>query len=415
MECYTAGFLENGLGFLIAPRPGTHLVHLALYINHGVKDEAQAENGLSHLLEHVLFNTNRFPPALAKLFEPLARQGTQMEAWTSKEYTRLCLSFSPTQLGATLCFLRELLQKAPLREETLRHEKKIVLDEIARKRASNNYLWSIFEEALFAPPYGMPVLGQPNTVEGLSLSLLKRRLKDILTPERIRLVLTGRVDATCSNLIGEWFHDWGTEGRFEPSSPVELVPRLIALPSNSPRVGLYLGFPAPGLTDSERPAVETLAQILGFGLRSRVFRALREEAGLAYAVGGGSVHWRLTGYIYLAAEVARDRLTETFTRLMGAINELKSTSFELSEVHEARQSLSLRTLSEAEGPGLASRLGLHWLAGEVYYPTRAAAGFRNIKLELVNKATSYLNIQQMAIVGVGTSEQELNNLLEVAS
>jgi predicted Zn-dependent peptidase len=87
MEAYTAGYLDNGLGFLIAPRPGAHLVHVALYINHGVKDEKPEENGLSHLLEHILFNVNRFPPSLAKYFEPLARGGANFEAWTSKEHT----------------------------------------------------------------------------------------------------------------------------------------------------------------------------------------------------------------------------------------------------------------------------------------------------------------------------------------
>ncbi|MGL4611793.1 MAG: M16 family metallopeptidase [Trueperaceae bacterium] len=413
MEAYTAGYLDNNLGFLVAPRPGAHLIHVALYINHGVKDEKPEENGISHLLEHILFNANRFPPSLAKYFEPLARGGASYDAWTSKEHTRICLYIAPEQLGATLNFLRELLQKAPLREETLEHERGIVLDEIARKRASNSYIWNVFEEALFAEPYGLSVLGKPDVIQNISLNYLKRRVKDILHPERVRIIVTGKVSASAVDTIDKHFGSWQGGDCLPLSYPVEIMPRAIAIPSASPRVGLYLGFPAPSLTDSERPAVEVLAQMLGSGMRSRIFRKLREEAGLAYAVGGGSVHWRQAGYIFLALEVAREKLTEGYKLLVQSIRELSQSPSDLDEISEAKQALWLRTLTEAENAGFASRLGLHWLAGEIYYPRQAAHSYKSVNTNLIAEAVQYLDVQRMALLGMGTSDEDLSNLLEV--
>jgi predicted Zn-dependent peptidase len=413
MDAYTVGYLDNGLGFLIAPRPGAHLIHVALYLNHGVKDESADENGISHLLEHLLFNANRFPKRLAKFFEPLARSGANFEAWTGKEHTRLNLSIAPNQLNGALLFLRELLQKAPLQEKTLQHERGIVLDEIARKRASNSQLWSLFEEALFAPPYGLPVLGNPENIKQMSLRYLRRRVKDILRPGHVRLVLSGRVTAEATQCINDHFGDWSGDMQIDTTIPVEILPRAIALPSASPRVSLYLGFPAPRLTASDRSATEVLARILGSGLRSRVFRTLREEAGLAYAVGGGSVHWRQAGYLYVAVEVARERLHQSFQLLMSALDTLKSTPPDNEEIAESREGLSIQTLAEAETAGLATRLGLYWLAGETYYPRQAALAYKQVAPEAVIQAAHYLNTQRMALLGVGTTNEELVELLEV--
>jgi predicted Zn-dependent peptidase len=308
--------------------------------------------------------------------------------------------------------LRELLQKAPLREETLKHERGIVLDEIARKRASNSYIWNVFEEALFAPPYGLSVLGTPDSVKSLSLKHLKRRVKDILKPERVRLVVTGKVTANCVEQIDKQLGSWQSGGFIELTTPVEIMPRAVAIPNASSRVGLYLGFPAPALTEPERPTVEVLAQILGNGLRSRIFRKLREEAGLAYAVGGGSVHWRQAGYIFLALELARERVLEGYQSLLNVLNDLKNAPPDTDEIAEAKQSLRLRTLTEAEGAGFASRLGLHWLAGETYYPKQATYAYKNVKPESVAAAAQYLDTHCMALLGMGTSDEDLSRLLE---
>ncbi|MFC6660209.1 M16 family metallopeptidase [Deinococcus multiflagellatus] len=287
MDIYTAGYLDNGLGFLLAPRPGAHLVHLALYFDHGVKDEDPAENGICHLLEHLLFNVNRFPKRLARLFEPLARSGSQFAAYTGKEYTRLTFSMAPEHLERALIFLRALLERPPLEQATLEHERHIVMDEIARKRGRPEFLWNLLEEALFAPPYGLPVLGQPDVIAAFSLAQLKERAKQAFSPRRVRLVLTGRVKAEAGETIHKHLATWTGHTQASEAPSVEILPKAVAVEAGGSRAALYLGFPAPALPDAERPAAEVLAQLLGLGLRSRVFKQLREKSGLAYAVGGG--------------------------------------------------------------------------------------------------------------------------------
>lgn len=407
------GYIENGLGFLIAPRPAAHIVHLAVYLDHGVKDEMPEENGISHLIEHVLFNVNRLPRHLAGLWQKLAQRGTQIQAWTGKEHTRLTLSFEADQLKHALDFVRQLLTRPLVQQGVFDHERRIVIDEIAHKRSRPEYLWNLVEEALYAPPYGMPVLGKPETVAALKLADLRRRLRRMLAPANVRLVLAGRCNASLPALVHETFQTWQAEETTHCQPPLELAPRLVAIPGAGARVDLYLAFHAPALTDKDRYAVETLAYILGQGVNSVALRNLRERAGLAYAVAGGSVHWRKSGYLFLAAGLSRENLVEGYRNLLTTISSLHSQALLEDEVRRAREALALNTLQEAEGPGLVHQLGVHWLAGEIYYPTRAAAAYRRVSVDEVRLATRYLDPKRMALIGLGIDQDELARLLEV--
>lgn len=415
MDVYTAGYLENGLGFLLAPRPGAHLTHLALYLDHGVKDEALEENGISHLLEHLIFNVASFRGRLKTLWETLARQGSQFGAWTGKEHTRFTLSVPSTALGQALEFLSDLVRNPAIHKAALEHERKIVLDELERKKGRPEYLINLLEEALFAPPYGLSILGRAEVVSKISEVELRRKLKSFLHPERSRLVIAGRISDTCSEQIRQHFEMWQTGGLNMPK-PISLTlePRFVALSRPGTRVGLYLGFAAPALTDVDRPAMEVLAQLLGGGLRSRTFKRVREQDGLAYAVGGNSIHWRWSGYVFIGAELARERLLEGYSSLLRALEDLRRHLPDAVEVSEAAQALSLSRLNEAESGGLAHRLGMHWMSGDLYFPSQAAEGYRNVQASDIEQVASYLDPQRMALLGVGTTEEEIARLLEVS-
>ena len=54
--------LDNGLTVVTAPAPGLHSAMVALYVRAGSRHEAASENGVSHFLEHLLFNERNLSP-----------------------------------------------------------------------------------------------------------------------------------------------------------------------------------------------------------------------------------------------------------------------------------------------------------------------------------------------------------------
>lgn len=115
----------------------------------------------------------------------------------------------------------------------------------------------------------------------------------------------------------------------------------------------------------------------------------------------------------MAAGLAREKLVEGYRNLLATITSLYSETLLEEEVSRAREALALKTLQEAEGLGLVHQLGVHWLAGEIYYPTQAAGAYRRVSIDEVRVATRYLDPKRMALIGLGIDKDELARLLEV--
>lgn len=413
VELYSAGYLDNGLGFLLAPLPGARLVHLGVYLDQGVRSESSENNGISHFLEHIAFNPAHFNRTLLRQWSYLEASGVQLEAWTGKEYLSFRLTLPPDLLPKAIAFVRSLLVPGRIRNASVERERAIILEEIARKKATPEFAFDLLESALFAPPYGRPVLGDPRVVAQLSAKELRNWARKTFNASRTRLIISGAVREWAEKALMH-FEDYPGGLVLQESPRVEVLPRFVAIPGRRPRVRLLLGFPAPVIDDPDRPAVEVLAHLVGGGLGSRLFAKIRQRDGLAYEVGGGSLHYRFLGYVYFYIELSRENLSRGLNGVLDALREIRSSPPSADELRRAKEGVALQRLREAETPGVLRRLGLFWMAGGLYFPSEEVKAYHRVREEDVSQmADRYLCAKQMALVGIGATEEEMEGLMEV--
>src|SRR5215216_2169403 len=84
---YTRHVLPNGLRVLVAPMPHTRSVTVALYFGSGSRYEAPHEQGIAHLVEHMLFKGSRRYPSAQSISETIEGVGGILNAVTDKELT----------------------------------------------------------------------------------------------------------------------------------------------------------------------------------------------------------------------------------------------------------------------------------------------------------------------------------------
>ncbi len=88
---YQYHILKNGIKVIHRQIPGT-VSHCGLMVNTGSRDENQKENGIAHLIEHLIFKgTNK-----RKAYHVLSRienVGGELNAFTTKEETCVYASF----------------------------------------------------------------------------------------------------------------------------------------------------------------------------------------------------------------------------------------------------------------------------------------------------------------------------------
>ncbi|WP_457629704.1 M16 family metallopeptidase [Oceanithermus sp.] len=413
MERYTAGYLGNGVGYLLAPRVHAPVTHVDVFLRAGPRYEPEALNGVTHYLEHLLVNPAYYRGALRKLWSALENRGATLGAWTGKEFLMLRIVAPAEAAEKALDFARALLEPARLRKADVEAERPVILDELMRRRYSPQQAFLIVEEALFRGGYGRPVLGKEATVREMTHKEIKAWAARATAADSVRVVVSGDVGEAAMAGV-ERFGDLEKGEPLYDEGYVEVAPRFVAIPGDSPRVRLLLAFPGPGMNREDRFATEVLAFLSGAGLRSRIFQDLRQRRGLAYEAFGGSLHYENAGLLFFNVELARKRLLEGFQALMDSVRSIAGLRLSAEDTTRAVEGLVMNLLQQAESAQVSRRLGTNWLQDHLFFPSREALRYRRVTPDDVRGiAEKYLKPETMAMAAVGVGAEELAKMMEV--
>ena len=121
--------LSNGIRTVIETVPNVRSVALGIYVEVGSAYETEQNNGISHMIEHMLFKGTETRSAREIAIET-ARLGDDLNAYTAKEVTCFYARVLDEQLPSIVEILGDMLCHSVFREEDLEKEKGIILDEI---------------------------------------------------------------------------------------------------------------------------------------------------------------------------------------------------------------------------------------------------------------------------------------------
>jgi predicted Zn-dependent peptidase len=283
--------LPNGLTVLSEFVPGVRSVAIGAWVRAGSMHETAEQMGVAHLLEHMVFKgTEKYTPkALALSLEVL---GGALDAYTTREHTSFQARVLDEHLPQAADVLFELCFRPLLREEDLRLERKVILEEIAMVDDTPDDVIFELHAARMYPghPYGHAILGTPATVKRLKATDVRSWHERTYHPPQIVVAAAGNV--THERLL-EVLEETGWVGRSRgvsewlvpPPQPVS-VPHDYAhvMRKDIAQTHIVLACSAPKHADDERNALSVASALLGGGMSSRLFQQVREELGLAYTV-----------------------------------------------------------------------------------------------------------------------------------
>ncbi|MFN3690513.1 MAG: M16 family metallopeptidase, partial [Fimbriimonadales bacterium] len=232
--------LSNGVQLVVERVPDAPLTALEVWIRAGVADETPATSGVAHLLEHLIFKgtADSSPDALDATFE---QAGGILDASTERDWTRYSASVLPDQWQTPLRLLLRCLLQPALPPEALEKERRLILnDEYALHRADpiRPARYALFAKAFPSHPYGLPLLGDPETLARIDIETLRRFHQAHYRPERLVVVLVGAVEVETARRVVE-----------EALNPLPLSPPAAWEPTNTPESqtnGISLPQPARG-------------------------------------------------------------------------------------------------------------------------------------------------------------------------
>lgn len=287
--------LDNGLQVVVIENRRAPIVMQMLWYRVGAADEEPGESGLAHFLEHLLFKgTKTVKPG--EFSRTIARIGGRDNAFTSYDFTAYFQRVAAHELETIMRLEADRMQNVVLTDEVVLPERDVVLEE-RRSRTDNSPAAQLREQvrrALYLNhPYGRPVIGWMSEIRRLTTENALAFYRKHYAPNNAMLIIAGDTTVEKVRALAEKYYGpiprKAVPKRVRPKEPPHRAARRVVLTNQ--RVSLpawsrtYLA-PSYGADDKGTGyALEVLAQVLGGGSTSRLYRKLVIERGIASNAG----------------------------------------------------------------------------------------------------------------------------------
>jgi predicted Zn-dependent peptidase len=341
--------LPSGLRVVSHAMPHLETTSLGVWVAAGARHETAAENGISHMLEHMAFKgtARRSPRAIA---EEIERVGGELNASTSLEMTAYYARVLKGDEAVALDILADILQNSSYAKLELDREREVILQEIAGIKDSPDELaYDLLQEAAFPEqPVGRPVIGTPETVSSFTADDLRRflgeryRAADMVVSAAGAVrhdTLVRHVEARFGSLNGS-----GAEGPAKAS----YVGGVRSATKSFEQSHLLIGFAAPSYKDKDFLTAQVYSGLMGGGMSSRLFQEVREERGLCYAIYSSA--WGLSdgGMFNVHAATGADMMADLIDVVTREIRRSAEERPEAEEVDRAKAQLKAGLMMSLE-------------------------------------------------------------------
>lgn len=332
--------LDNGMKFIVLRNTSAPIVAFCLTVDVGGVTDPQGYAGLAHMLEHMAFKgtstigTKDFVAEkvtlnqLDSLFNAIKAEGAKGSAADTLKLAELKASFKALQMrGDSLTEMNEfstiidraggtqvnagtgydrtsyyfslpsnklelwfylesqrfsdpVIRQFYQEREVIREERRGSLESDPNGRLFDKFLKTVFT----VHPYGRPLVGEMSDIDNFSPEAIKAYFKKYYVPSNMIAVLVGDVDLKKAKKLAEkYFGSLPKVPKPERLTIVEPEQTAERRVSNSEKAQpvLWIGFHRPSATDPDDPVFDVLADYLGGGRTSLLYKSLIKDKKMA--------------------------------------------------------------------------------------------------------------------------------------
>jgi predicted Zn-dependent peptidase len=344
--------LANGLRVVSEKMDGVRSVSIGVWIESGSRHESRARNGISHLVEHMLFKGTRSRTTYA-IAVSLERFGGHLNAFTEREFTCVYAVVLDENLADAVEVIADVVQHPLFNSKDLENEKSIVSEEI--KNVDDNpedALQEIFLSTVFpGHPLGRSTLGTIPSLRSVQASDLFSHHSRHFTSGNVIVSAAGNLDHEALVRLAEKHLRDLPSGRPKKGMPARFGPaarKTVVRPTS--QTHLATGVPAYGYLDPRKFPLIVLDTILGGGMSSRLFQNLRERQGLAYSVYSFIDFWADAGLWGVYTGTSPERMEKAERSILRELAEVAERPIPESTLKRIRGQIARNLVLMLEDP-----------------------------------------------------------------
>jgi len=338
---YDKTILDDGTTIISETMDTVRSVAIGIWLSVGSRDEAPAEAGMSHFLEHMMFKgtPTRSAQDISEHFE---RLGAELNAFTSKEYTCYYARVLDEHVGDAIEVLSDMVANASLEPGAILSEREVVLEEIARHEdAPDDAVHDLFSATMLpSHPLGLPVLGRQDSVGAFDRELSAAFKRAHYRTGNVVVAASGSVaHADLVRAVKEHLRlPEGPRTERLHATPV-VEPRLQVQRKDTEQAHICWGVAGLRASDEDRFALAVLDAVLGGGMASRLFVEVREKRGLAYAVYSYHALYEDTGQFVVYAGTRPSNATQVIELITAEVEKIRRDGITDEELHRAKEAM----------------------------------------------------------------------------
>jgi predicted Zn-dependent peptidase len=338
---YKKTTLSNGLNIVSCRMPNRVSASLGIWIKAGSRYETKAIGGISHFLEHLLFKGTQ-KRTREQIKQSVEGIGGSLNAFTAEELTCYLAKVPGKYLGQALDVLWDMVLNANLAGSDIEMERRVILEEIRMYKDLPDHFVSELLTALMWPkqPLGMNIAGEAASVKAINRTHLLDYRNSLYRLNNIFVIACGNLRhkqlvEECKGCIAKSTQT--KKSKFLPARRIQKSPQVKFEVKDIEQTHLALGLHSLPRNHPRRFVLGLLHIVLGANMSSRLFREVREERGLAYAIGTSVKFYQDSGAFIVHAGIDNRRICEAVEIILQQLRKIKKEKVAQEELNRAKE------------------------------------------------------------------------------
>ena len=377
---------------------------VGVFVKTGSRDESDTEEGISHVLEHMIFKgtptRNYF-----EISEEIDYLGANVNAHTTKEETVFYINALTQFLGKSVDILFDIVTNSTIDEKELEKEKDVIVEEIKMyKDSPDDLVFEMNYADSINGQYGKPIIGTEASVKGFTADEIRKYYKERYTKDNILVVVSGNFDKNeIIQKIDQYFSKLGDkkiDRRDKIDFSFNAGKKIVSKDTN--QVNICISHQSEDYNSKNKIYTDILANIIGGSMSSRLFQEIREKNGLAYSVYTYNQYYLSGGLTSTYIGTNLENYEKAIEITLSEFKKLRENGVTEDELQKAKNKYMSRIAFAMENP--RSRMGIlgnyYIRKNEILDSEKMKNEVNAVKLEDVNNfaKTKYLT-ENITVLG----------------
>ena len=361
-ENYTVQKLPNGQTVIVYEIHNNPIVTIDTWIKTGSINETDANNGVAHFLEHLFFKGTKAHPT-GEMDRILESKGAVINAATSKDFTHYYITIPSEYFDTAMDLHSDMLLNPQIPRKELEQERKVVLEEISKDENNpSRKVYDNLNDMMYTThPYKRKVIGSENIIGTIRREEILDYFNKFYAPSNMVTIVVGDVDtAKAIEKISKCFaqeYRKPIKTHFKSENQLQSQKRKVDY-TDAQSGYLMMGFRGVNINNNDTYALDILAEILGGGKSSRLYRDIKEQKGLAYSISASNGSYKDDGIFYISANYVPSNLEKLEKSIFEEIKNIQKYGITEEELERAKNIIIQDTYYSRESTSnISSELG----------------------------------------------------------